>query len=573
MKLTTFINFVLISNLVIIQSNVILVVKYPDKCFTDNDSGFVGKLMEFRKISPENCEIIMNDLKFFRSVYYVKFFTYFGVNRSFILATKKDIARIADQFRTSYSSNISNNSVPRPEELNLQHFMEIIYASTEFLSDLNIKELREGEIFEILTFHEQLFNLRVMDFSYNSFDLYIEQKLFLTFENLVLLNASHSELTMIRQGSFNNCPNLRHIDLSFNKIFEISDDDFSNLPELKIIDLRENPIKVIVGSFDRNSKLKTIRLNDSIILKDPGCNIFILLERSVLANILFSFSWELDTQCMADKLKISLENEELVIRSTNSSKVVKRIKYFNWITTVHFKFGANQLTNVSEFLEMLDSWNIKVLHLSGNSDGKLSATTFYRFFAIWTLLVIRTNLTDMNGNLFKELKHLEHLDISENNLKKLDVTYLSSLALDRLNISGNDLNNTHEIFRNLNSSVRILDVSDNDVGTIDENTFGKLNNLETLILKRTNLTNFDMKMKNSSIKMLDISHNHLTDVDFSSKKDDNRLETLIMSSNNLTELKGLTRASYPNLKYLHVDDNRFTCEYISDLKKNCLTRK
>lgn len=163
----------------------------------------------------------------------------------------------------------------------------------------------------------------------------------------------------------------------YNNISEISDNDFSNLPELRIIDLRENSIKVIVGSFDRNSKLKTIWLNDSIILKNPGCNIFILLERSVLSEISFKFTSEFETQCMADKLKISSKNGKFVIRFTNSSEVVNRIDHSVWTLIQTFKFGANQLTNISEFLETLDPRNIKVLHLSGNSDGKLSATTFY----------------------------------------------------------------------------------------------------------------------------------------------------------------------------------------------------
>lgn len=71
-------------------------------------------------------------------------------------------------YRASYSSKISNNSVPSSEELNLQHFVEIIYASTEFLSDLNLNEHRESEYLLILEFQTELTNLRVMDFSYNS---------------------------------------------------------------------------------------------------------------------------------------------------------------------------------------------------------------------------------------------------------------------------------------------------------------------------------------------------------------------------------------------------------------------
>lgn len=70
--------------------------------------------------------------------------------------------------------------------------------------------------------------------------------------------------------------------------------------------------------------------------------------------------------------------------------------------------------------------------------------------------------------------------------------------LKRAYLSENYLENTQEVVQNLPSIVVTLDASDNYVGQINETTFIKFDQLDTLNLRRTSLWNFDIKVLNSS---------------------------------------------------------------------------
>lgn len=74
-------------------------------------------------------------------------------------------------------------------------------------------------------------------------------------------------------------------------------------------------------------------------------------------------------------------------------------------------------------------------------------------------------------------------------------------------------------------------------------------------------------MMNFLLQDLDISHNCLESVDLSSEYFI-LVKILNVSGNNLTELKGVTQDTYPSLKHLYIEGNRFTCKYISDFKQS-----
>lgn len=193
----------------------------------------------------------------------------------------------------------------------------------------------------------------------------------------MLFNASHNRLHNIPKVLFKKILNVRHIDLSFNKIHILFDDCFSDLSELKIINLSNNQIQEIYGSFERNTKLKTIRSQNNLITK-LGCNILKLIERSVLVNALFDLRSDLNLDlraCKGNKLKFSAENKEMIIRSTENNEKLIRINSTAFTDLESVQFGENQLENTAAVLNVLGS-SVWKLDLSGNYIGKLNATTF-----------------------------------------------------------------------------------------------------------------------------------------------------------------------------------------------------
>lgn len=528
--------------------------------------------------------------------------------------------------------------------------------------DYKIMRMNKQE--DMKEFENRFQGVRALDISNNSINR-LESTIF-NFKNLVFLNVSYNKLKDISSELFDGTPKLSEIDFSFNNIKSLWNVPFSNLAELRVIDLRNNNIRTIYGSFIDNKNLETLRLENNLISK-IFCDTIKLLERSISIGISWDHVKTLDMNCLGNQLKISVENEEIIARTSYNHEEIMRIDKNNFSKLRRVHFGANQLANSSEILEMLGP-SIKYLTLSGNFIGKLNASTFHRFTELMALDLERTNLSAFDGNPFENLKKLTGLSISHNNLNKLNVTSLNTTltqlkvifvagnslvniheiiehlgpnleALDvsqnfvgtlntttferfsklwnlklsqtnlsafdfnpfenltklayldlsnnklrklnatllsptikqlaGLNIAGNNLENTYDIIPHLHSSVRVVDLSENYVGRIAEHTFSKCNTTEHLNLKRTNLTHFDIyNLRNMKhLTKLDISYNGLESVDLSSEKPLKWLDDLNVNGNNLTGLKGLTQASYPNLKQLHIKGNHFSCEYFLLLKQ------
>lgn len=139
----------------------------------------------------------------------------------------------------------------------------------------------------------------------------------LNFRMLEFLNISRNRLREITHDFFEGMPNLREIDLSFNKLryfFCWREDPFANLAELKVIDFRNNKIFNIDSAFDGNKKLKTIKLQNNP-MKNIFCDAFELLKRSVSVEISWDYVVQMNMECMENKLKIRVENGEIMIRS------------------------------------------------------------------------------------------------------------------------------------------------------------------------------------------------------------------------------------------------------------------
>jgi len=139
-----------------------------------------------------------------------------------------------------------------------------------------------------------------------------------------------------------------------------------------------------------------------------------------------------------------------------------------------------------------------------------------------------TNITKLflSGNNFKEfpaqyanLTKLWFLDLSENNISKLDVDALKGFnSLGNLNLANNAINNWTDL--NANESFRnapnLWDLN------LSGNRLGSLGHGQDLISK--------------SLGILNISSAHITEVNFNLKEQLPNLQNLSMDNNNLSQL-------------------------------------
>lgn len=377
-----------------------------------------------------------------------------------------------------------------------------------------------------------------------------------SFKDLHFINVSHSQVIIIPDNLFSEMQKLTEIDLSFNRIVLTWDYPFRNLTELKVLDLRNNRIHAIEDPFENNKKLELLRLENNPI-KTVKCEAFELLERSVLIELSWNSVTSIHTNCEKTKLKISVENDDVIIRSLKSQKEM-RTRTNNFGQLVEVYFGANQLINASEILDILGS-SLKVLRIRDNSIGKLNTTTFHQFTELQTLHLDRTNLSDINGQPFKNMQKLLELRLSGNNLKKLNVDSFKGLkaieylSLDRSNLS-QIVDNPFKDLKNVSS----LDISGNHLtwsNLISLNA--TLMNLKRFSVAENNLVNIQeiMEYLGSNLASLDVSHNFIGKLNAATFERNKKLWFLNLAQTNLTEFDGNPFENLTQLSALDISNN------------------
>ncbi|XP_031636144.1 leucine-rich repeats and immunoglobulin-like domains protein 2, partial [Contarinia nasturtii] len=281
------------------------------------------------------------------------------------------------------------------------------------------------------------------------------------FENLEKFDASHNRFSNIPAKLFDSLPNVTELNWSFNKIATFDNETFAKLTHLCLLDLRNNEIQSIDKNFfENNPKLKELRLENNRIVRFD-CNIFPILQNSlsdVQKSTNFESDWEtleeLDLSCMGN-LHLELDHEfGVLLRGSYNfvfrfaKETFRHLKYFN-ISGLH-------LENTSKLLALLGP-SLQKLDISANFVGALNAHTFETFENLQVLNVSQTNLSNFGFETFYHQRKLSQLDLSYNQLKKVNFTLLfrNFKELKTLNLEGNDLVElntvTHLIFPNLTS--------------------------------------------------------------------------------------------------------------------------
>lgn len=114
-----------------------------------------------------------------------------------------------------------------------------------------------------------------------------------------------------------------------------------------------------------------------------------------------------------------------------------------------------------------------------------------------------------------------------------------------------------------------LDLSGSYIGQLNATTFKRGSRINSLKLRRTNLSISDVKPFENQLALhdIDISGNNLIQLNFSTSAKFYYLKEIILDDNHLTELNGLTSVAYPKLEKLYITNNQFNCTYIEMFKK------
>lgn len=349
--------------------------------------------------------------------------------------------------------------------------------------------------------------VRKLDVSYTNLQT-IRSRNFDYGENLIKLIASHNQLVEIPALLFVDSKNIRNVDFSYNNISKIDATAFDADNQLTHLIFANNLIVTIDNrTFYRLNQLNTLNLNNNLIEHiDEGT--FDGLNN--LMNLYLDNNRLKSVECELFEDLFSLEQLRLNqnhLHELNMSCIPN-------MESLALSIGKNHLNNLTI------SRNVSEIHAQEN-----------------------------------KLKWI-YFDVNEIHVSHLDVW-------------GNDIQNIIDVIKHLGSNLMHLDVSDNLIGALNISTFARFNNLKTLKLRNTSISNIQYGTfhHQKDLEYFDISNNHLKKIDFDILHWDlENVQEIILSGNQLSDLSGLTKDKFPNLKFISIADNNFNCSYLSKMK-------
>ncbi|XP_055606478.1 chaoptin-like [Uranotaenia lowii] len=252
---------------------------------------------------------------------------------------------------------------------------------------------------------------------------FLDTHLFPKTPNLKHLLFHHNKISEIKHDAFEFMESLEELNLSYNNITKLSSGVFHKLKNLKILDLNHN--KLVLLSFDAWFPPDGIH---SLQYLDASYNQLIELSWSEISvkkvNLKYNNLTSIHINGNCSEFHASYNMIDSVTVGSNCS-IEKLYLAHNQIRTF------NDLRKCSETMRTLDvSFNIFQRRFDFLGMKQLTA-----------LNIECTNIT-IEYTTLHDLRKLRFLDISYNNMKKIDFDNMSTQRLlERLMVSGNPIAN------------------------------------------------------------------------------------------------------------------------------------
>lgn len=495
------------------------------------------------------------------------------------------------------------------------------------LTNFNVSHNKLTKIPDQIFIHTP--QIKDIDFSFNKINE-VSLNDFKGASSLSSIHLSHNEISILKSGIFIRTPHIISLDFSFNHISIVENDLFSDLSELQFLNFNNNLITNIEkGTFKNNGKLTELHLENNPI-KRLNFGIFSEFSTSIIIHGSWMNVTEIDASQIIVEQSVEIQMGPEQIRFTFDKNELEIVRFMgNFTDFTYFNISGNHMVNTLEVIDQLTP-SIEIMDLSFNELNELNADQFERFENLKFLNLSNTWLAVIHDgevpflenskqlrelhlqenpiervdcNIFTPIKNSASVFITWENVNEIDSSCLgntlkidldqvgphhlpgeeiifrvskstSSLRctkniiqnLTRLNLSGNQLQNTAQILNLLGPSVKILDIGNNFVGKLTAQTFERFENLLHLNLSRTNLSNFgfDTFYHQKRLQTLDLSYNFLHKVDFTLLlRNFKNLQQMNLEGNDLVEIDSVTLANFPVLKQLGISKNNFSCHYLA----------
>ena len=368
------------------------------------------------------------------------------------------------------------------------------------------------------------------------------------FRNIRWFDFSYNLISDIASGVF-TIPLLGSLYISQNSLIDLPWDDLSNLKYLKHIDASYNNLRVInsTGLF-RELKLMNLNHNHIVELTDESFNTPSLTQLFVSGNDLKTFPW--------DRLS-ELKYLRHIDASNNSLTLLEKK------STIAFR--------------SLESLNVNDNHIINITDG---------FFTMPNLLTLDISSNNLTGNFWaqlSQLRYLEHVDISFNDLKalakinrtgfknvktftavnsnisRIEDVFFALPALTDLNVSGNILKSLPWMYLSKLGHLRSITASHNLLTVLETGEPGGFRKLTTLDLHDNRILTITKGFfMTPLLRILDVSQNHLEGLPWDRLSELGFLESIDASYNNIVTMGKIRPGGFTRLKILDVSNNHIS---------------
>ncbi|XP_076059774.1 uncharacterized protein LOC143036383 [Oratosquilla oratoria] len=426
------------------------------------------------------------------------------------------------------------------------------------LPELKMLDLSENHLTTVpVTLMHPLSKLSTLNLSHNNLtELRTGQ---FNGSSINVINLRHNNIESIPSEAFKNLLFLHTLDLSHNRISSIESKAFFNTALLHILQLNNNKLssfKAEFFNFLTPSSISELRImdlsNNGITFLDPAAfRPHAKLTWLSLSNNRLVF--------FPDEIVRDLTHLEHLNIENNLIKTLAGGDFANTPFLRELNLRSNQIESIDE-AAFQNSTQLQDLDLSNNKLTDLPGEIFHGI-ACLRLDLSHNNLSTLPDMIFDRPKfyRLQSIDLAHNQFEDAPVKALKKQYhfLNKLDLSHNkivDVPRNDEVLANVN----VLDMSYNPLSEdailailTDQKTLRDLN------LAGTNVTNVPV-IETRFLLSLNLSDNHIVEIKENSFVYAKNLHTLDMSSNELPNLSFGLATAWPRvteLQYLDISDN------------------
>lgn len=357
--------------------------------------------------------------------------------------------------------------------------------------------------------------------------------IFTWYKALRSLNVSSLGLESLRAKDFDYARNLVTLIVSHNEIVDIPSSLFADAIKLSVVDMSYNKIKRVDPlAFGANKQITLLNLSHNLIVEIDSRTLAPLIALEVL-----DLSWNRIANITAGLFDELGQLRELKL--------------------------ANNLLQQLECTLFNSLTNLKMLDLNRNQLTTFDAN------CVENATSIALSIEENQLNYLVLTRNVSEINVAANNLSNIIIDGdLENMTV--FNTSKNYISNILEVIQLLNSSLRILDMSDSTIGKLNISTFERFDNLERLSLRNTQLSNIQYGTfhHQQNLRFMDLSVNYLNQINFQMLHwNSAKLEVFYLDSNNLDDFSNLTAANYPSLQSVSIDGNKIDCDHLSAIQR------